>query len=465
MHSVQKTNQKQVITVVGCFFGDEGKGKIVDKLCDEGDFSVVARVAGGSNSAHTISIGGKKFIPHLIPSGLFSEKMICLMGNGMVIDLAFLFEEMEILKREFDISIIKRLRISDRAHIVFPFHKKIDFLIDKRTGVRTTCQGIGPCYSDKISRRGIRISDLTNPQKFTERYWKMVEFHLAEFPSLSGEFDFTEILRLHLEEYAPKLESRIVDCSAYIYQSITSGQKILVECSQAVMLDIDHGFYPYVTSSSTSSGGAVNGLGIAPSKISTVGVVKAIITRVASPGKLPTEFSSEDKKNIISWTKVYPDIQKIPEIPKAGGTLMNSNTVYPEEDVLISRRFMELDASGRPRICGWFDCVLLKRANILNDFSYLCLNKLDCLTGLKKIKICVGYFINGHSSVNNFTENPDDVEYVEIDGWDKDISTVQNFKSLPEQAKNFINIIEKCVDVPIKYIGIGPDRDQILVRD
>nr|URM61821.1 adenylosuccinate synthetase [Mimivirus sp.] len=242
--------------------------------------------------------------------------MICLMGNGMVIDLAFLFEEMEILKREFDISIIERLRISDRAHIVFPFHKKIDFLIDKRTGVRTTCQGIGPCYSDKISRRGIRVSDLTNPQKFTERYWKMVEFHLAEFPSLSGEFDFTKILRLHLEEYAPKLLPRIVDCSAYIHQSIVNNQKILVECSQAVMLDIDHGFYPYVTSSSTSSGGAVNGLGIAPSKISTVGVVKSIITRVASPGKLPTEFSSEDKKILFHGLKYTPIYKKYPKYLK-----------------------------------------------------------------------------------------------------------------------------------------------------
>lgn len=439
------------LAVIGTFFGDEGKGKLVDYLASSGNYSIVARSAGGSNSAHTISVNGKSYRTHLIPSGIFSDKIL-LLGNGMVIDLAFLSEEIDKLYEKFSISCLERLYISDRAHLVFPFHKKVDYLQDQKTGIKTTCQGIGPCYADKISRRGLRMGDLFTPEIFTKKYWALVNHYLEIFPELS-DYDFQNILNKHLGEYKEKFSKNIIDTIPFLYNHLQEGKNILVECSQASMLDIDHGAYPFVTSSSTCVGGAINGLGIAPKYVESIGVTKAIITRVTSPDKLVTEFTLEEKKEILESCQKIEEDTLHQELPKAAGTIMNDpNEKYSLEDLFVAKKFREIDASGRPRTCAWFDCVLLKRSCMINGFSFLCLNKLDCLSGLKRVKICTEYY-QGLP------------KYVEISGWSEDISNVKVYSDLPSQAKEFINIIESHVQVPIKYIGVGKDRSQMIVRN
>nr|WIL05224.1 adenylosuccinate synthetase [Pithovirus mammoth] len=447
-----------VTAVIGTFFGDEGKGKLVDYLASTEDFSVIARSAGGSNSAHTISNEGQTYTSHLIPSGILSDgEKICLLGNGMVIDLAFLLEECKNIDLRFGISCLNRLRISDRAHIVFPFHKKVDYLQDKKTGVKTTCQGIGPAYSDKISRRGIRIGTLKNKEKFSLAYWKLVAYHRNIFSDL--DFDFQAILDLHLKQYADIFLPLTIDSCNFLHQELDLGNKILVECSQACMLDIDHGFYPFVTSSSTCVGGAISGLGLPPQKFSTIGVVKAIVTRVTSPSRFPTQFTDKEKKEIVSWFSSFPSDDYKHNLPKAAGLIMNESTEeIDQEGLLLARKFFEVDASGRPRTCGWFDTVLLNRACKINGFTSLCLNKLDCLSGMKKIKICVSY------DEGEFSEEPKQVHYLELPGWEENISNLTEWNKLPEEAKNFVTTIEELVKVPVKYIGTGRDRYSIIVR-
>ncbi|QIN54435.1 adenylosuccinate synthetase [Cedratvirus kamchatka] len=474
-----------VTAVIGTFFGDEGKGKLVDYLASTQNFSVIARSAGGSNSAHTISHQGQTYTSHLVPSGILACDALCLLGNGMVIDLAFLLEECKNIESRFGVSCLSRLRISDRAHLVFPFHKKVDYLQDRKTGVKTTCQGIGPAYSDKISRRGIRMGTLRDKNKFTLAYWKLVDYHRNIFPELSG-FDFQAILDLHLGQYRDVFLPLLVDSCSLLHRELDQNKNILVECSQACMLDIDHGFYPFVTSSSTCVGGVVSGLGLPPQKISTIGVIKAIVTRVTSPSRLPTQFTDEEKKEILSWFS--PDSLPVDDykhnLPKAAGLIMNEGSdEVDEDDLLLAKKFFEVDASGRPRTCGWFDAVLLKRACQINGFSALCLNKLDCLSGMKKVKICIGYgpglgldsfservspssegISPSSERVSPSSEEPEQVQYLELPGWEKDISNLTSWDDLPEEAKTFIITIEELVKVPVLYIGTGRDRDSLIVR-
>ncbi|SPN79568.1 Adenylosuccinate synthetase [Brazilian cedratvirus IHUMI] len=447
-----------VTAVIGTFFGDEGKGKLVDYLASTKNFSVIARSAGGSNSAHTISHQGQTYTSHLVPSGILACDALCLLGNGMVIDLAFLLEECKNIEARFGVSCLSRLYISDRAHLVFPFHKKVDYLQDRKTGVKTTCQGIGPAYSDKVSRRGIRMGTLRNKEKFTLAYWKLVDYHRSIFPELSG-FDFQAILDLHLGLYRELFLPLLVDSCSLLHRELDN--KILVECSQACMLDIDHGFYPFVTSSSTCVGGVVSGLGLPPQSISSIGVAKAIVTRVTSPSRLPTQFTDEEKKEILSWfsPESLPVDDYKHSLPKAAGLIMNEgNDEVDEDDLTLAKKFFEVDASGRPRTCGWFDAVLLKRACQINGFTSLCLNKLDCLSGMKKVKICVGYGEEG------FSEQPKQVDYLELPGWEKDISNLTSWDDLPQEAQNFVTTIEELVKVPVTYIGTGRDRASLIIR-
>jgi adenylosuccinate synthase len=450
-----------VTAVLGTFFGDEGKGKLVDYLASKENFSIVARSAGGSNSAHTISHQGQTYTSHLVPSGWNQDK-ICLLGNGMVIDLAFLLEECKNIEERFAVPCLSRLRISDRAHIVFPFHKKVDYLQDRKTGIKTTCQGIGPAYSDKVSRRGIRMGTLRDEDKFTTAYWKLVDYHRSIFPELTG-FDFQAILDLHLGQYREVFLPLLVDSCSLLHRELDLGNKILVECSQACMLDIDQGFYPFVTSSSTCVGGVISGLGLPPQKVSTIGVIKPIVTRVTSPSRMPTQFTDEEKKEILSWFSSLPVDDYKHKLPKAAGLIMNEgDDEVNQDDLLLARKFFEVDASGRPRTCGWFDAVLLNRACKINGFTSLCLNKLDCLSGMKKIKICISYSQEG--SLDTFSEEPEQVQYLELPGWEKDISNLTSWDDLPEEAKNFVTTIEELVKVPVNYIGTGRDRESIIRR-
>nr|WIL03151.1 adenylosuccinate synthetase [Cedratvirus borely] len=454
-----------VTAVIGTFFGDEGKGKLVDYLASTKDFSVIARSAGGSNSAHTISHQGQTYTSHLVPSGILACDAHCLLGNGMVIDLAFLLEECRNIESRFGVSCLSRLRISDRAHIVFPFHKKVDYLQDRKTGVKTTCQGIGPAYSDKVSRRGIRMASLRDKSAFTTAYWKLVEYHRNIFPELSG-FDFQAILDLHLGQYRDIFLPLLVDSCSLLHRELDLGNKVLVECSQACMLDIDHGFYPFVTSSSTCVGGVISGLGLPPQKVSTIGVIKAIVTRVTSPARMPTQFTDEEKKEILSWfsSETLPIDDYKHNLPKAAGLIMNEgDEEINQDDLSLARKFFEVDASGRPRTCGWFDAVLLNRACKINGFTSLCLNKLDCLSGMKKIKICISY--GPGLGLDSFSEKPEQVQYLELPGWEKDISNLTSWDDLPEEAKNFVITIEELVKVPVRYIGTGRDRESVIIRD
>ena len=400
------------IAILGAQWGDEGKGKIVDLLTEKCD--AVIRFQGGHNAGHTLVVDGKTTILHLIPSGILHDKVKCIIGNGVVLSLEALSEEIEILKKN-NINVKDRLLISDGCPLILPIHVELDKARENKKGkgkIGTTGRGIGPAYEDKISRRGIRLGDLSNKNTLLEKVSEILDYHnfiLKNYYSCST-YSKNEVYE-NLLTYYDIYNQFIVDVPEYIDKAFKENKKIVFEGAQGTLLDIDHGTYPFVTSSNTTVGGIFTGSGVSPKNLNYIlAIVKAYTTRVGS-GPFVTELFDSDGK-------------------------------------LLSERGHEFGATtGRERRCGWLDLVALKRSIIINGFTGICLTKIDVLDKFKEIKVCVEYKNN----------NP---IYKSFDGWMEDISRIKKYEDLPANTKIYIKEIEKYLGVPIDIISNGPGRDQ-----
>ncbi|MDD5246468.1 MAG: adenylosuccinate synthase [Candidatus Omnitrophica bacterium] len=418
------------IVIVGTQWGDEGKGKVIDILSQQVD--CVVRYQGGSNAGHTVVVDGKEYIFHLIPSGILHRGKTCCIGNGVVIDPQLLIKEIDGLDAA-KIDIRRRLKISDLAHVIMPYHKILDKLRETKRvhKIGTTGRGIGPCYSDKINRCGIRMIDLLNPEIFKEKLRDNLKEKNEIFKKVYGhkEFSFNEICNVYLR-YAKVLAPYICNTSLLLSKFTEKKKDILFEGAQGTFLDIDFGTYPFVTSSSATSGGACIGTGIAPVFIDKVmGVAKAYTTRVGE-GPFPTEFSGEFGNFI-----------------REKGNEFGATT-------------------GRPRRCGWLDAVMVKEAIRLNGIRELAIMKLDILDGLKKINVCTGYKYKGKL----FKEFPADYEalssarpvYKELPGWPGSIEGVREYKELPAQLKNYVGYLQDTLRVKVSIISLGSNRSETI---
>ena len=421
------------VIVLGAQWGDEGKGKVVDLLAER--FDIVVRYQGGHNAGHTVYIGEKKFVLKLIPSGILRPGVQAVIGNGVVIDLAALLEEIAALESN-GIDATKQLRISNRAHVIFPFHRLVEKMSEARENripIGTTSRGIGPCYEDKTGRRGIRIADLYDPESFRDIYDTLVEDKktLAATFNLHDTIDYAEIRAQH-EQYAERIRPMVCDTAALLNGAMAQGKRILFEGAQGTMLDIDHGTYPFVTSSSASAGGASIGTGVPPTKIAgIIGVSKAYNTRVGS-GPFPTE--SDD----------------------ATGDLLR-------------REGNEFGAvTGRPRRCGWFDVPLLKYTAMVNGFDTLFIMKLDVLDILDEIPVCVRYRLHGAE----VTEMPatyralEAIEpvYEKMPGWRTSTRGISRFEELPAEARAYLQFLETQTGVEVGGVSTGPERNETIIR-
>ena len=419
----------KVDVVLGCFYGDEGKGKIIDYLSKNADITV--RCTGGNNAGHTIEVDGKKFAFHLIPSGVLNENTKAVIGNGVVIDPKVLIEEIEMVK-ENGYS-VDNLYISDRAHVIFPYHIEMDRLqeeLRKDGKIGTTCRGIGPSYCDKYERCGIRMGDLVN-KRFEKQLRKNIEERNNLFKIYNHQtVDINEIIEQYTK-YAEYLKPYVTDTVNLLHESIEKDKKILCEGAQATLLDIDFGSYPFVTSSNPSIGGICTGSGIGAKYIGEVyGVIKAYSSRV---GEGP--YLTEDKTEVGDLIR---------ELGHEYGT-----------------------TTKRPRRCGWLDLVALKYAVMVNGLTGIAINHLDTVGKLDKIKLCVGYKKNGEIS-HKFSTDEDylkDCEpvYEEFEGNFGDISNIRKREDLPEKAKKYLDRIEEIVKVPITFIGVGAGRECMIV--
>ncbi|HHW56798.1 MAG TPA: adenylosuccinate synthase [Clostridia bacterium] len=422
------------LVIVGTQWGDEGKGKITDYLAEKAE--VVVRYQGGNNAGHTVEKGGVQYKLHLIPSGILYPDKTCIIGNGVVIDPASLIEEMENLKGH-GIG-VNNLKISDRAHVVFPYHIRQDELEEAAKGeddLGTTKKGIGPCYMDKAERTGIRICDLLKPEVLKEKLKKNVEKKNTLFRNVYGVegFNFDEIYEKYLG-YAEKIKPFVTDTTVLLYDLIKEGKKVLFEGAQGTLLDLDLGTYPYVTASHPIAGGVTVGTGIGPTMIDEViGVVKAYTTRVGK-GPFPTELRDE-----------------------IGNFLREKGHEYGT-------------TTGRPRRCGWLDTVILRYSVRVSGITHFALTKLDTLTGLKKIKICIGYKFK-REVITDFPAGIEDLAgcepvYEEFDGWEEDIKQVKKFEQLPYNAQRYVRRIEELIGIKAAIISVGPEREQtILLRE
>ncbi len=411
--------------IVGIQWGDEGKGKIVDLLAQ--NYDVVCRYQGGHNAGHTIVVDGKKIALHLIPSGILNPKAVNIIGNGVVVSPEALLKEMQ----QFD-SLEGRLLISDKAHLIFRYHELIDKAKEKLRGknaIGTTGRGIGPAYSDKISRMGHRIGELKDTKRLLDKILDYFETNKAYFKALDIEIPSKDELEKELELYREKLLPYVTDVTNYLWEIMKLNRsRILLEGAQGSMLDIDHGTYPFVTSSNTIAAGACTGLGLSPKDIGKViGIAKAYCTRVGN-GPFPTEDFGEDGERL-----------------RKQGAEFGTTT-------------------GRPRRCGWFDAVAAKYACRLNGCDELAIMKLDVLDGFEKIKICTAYRYEGEiiDYVPSDLENVQPV-YQEIDGWDS-VEGIKEYERLPDEAKKFINVIEELTGTKVGIISTSPDRADTIIR-
>jgi len=416
------------VVLVGAQWGDEGKGKITDFLAEEAD--CVVRYQGGSNAGHTVELADEKFMLHLIPSGILHAEKICVIGNGVVIDLGKVIEEIKGLQlRGIDTS---NLRISSRASVVMPYHKKIDEIEDRTKKIGTTKRGIGPAYADKISRVGFRICDLMHQEYFREKFTAEVERKNRLLEVLYNESGFdAEAMIDQLMEQIAELKQYIDDTGYLVHANLKAGKKVLFEGAQGTLLDIDHGTYPYVTSSYPTAGGACVGSGIGPTEIGKViGVAKAYTTRVGE-GPFPTEL-----------------LDATGELFRQRGAEFGTTT-------------------GRPRRCGWLDAVILRYAARINGLTDLAITKLDVLDTFSTVKICVAYRYKGELLYefpdNNAVLQQCVPEYIEMPGWNKDISNITEFKDLPPTTRQYIAKIEDLCGVKQALIAVGPKRSQTIV--
>ncbi|MGE5404454.1 MAG: adenylosuccinate synthase [Candidatus Saccharibacteria bacterium] len=416
------------LVVVGAQWGDEGKGKITDFLAEEAD--CVVRYQGGANAGHTVEVGDQKFMLHLMPSGILYPDKICVIGNGVVLDMGELIKEIDDLQKR-GIS-TENLRISLRAPVVMPYHKKLDAAREKSNKIGTTLRGIGPAYEDKISRVGFRMSDLLEPEEFKIKLQSNLDEKNKIFNSVYEEegFGFDEVYN-QLMEQIQVLKRYLADTSLLVYSEIKEGRKVLFEGAQGTLLDIDHGTYPYVTSSHPIAGGACTGTGIGPTLINRVlGVAKAYLTRVGE-GPFPTEL------------------------------------LGAEGDLLREKGGEYGTTTGRPRRCGWFDAVILRYAVRVNGLTDFALTKLDVLDGLPTIKICNGYRHKGQL----LDEFPEDLttlkecepEYIEMPGWSEDTSRITRYEDLPANAKAYIEKLSELIGANLAIVAVGPGREQTIV--
>ena len=416
-----------VTVLVGGQWGDEGKGKIVDILSE--NYDIVTRYQGGANAGHTVEIGNSKYILHLIPSGILREGVVCIIGNGVVIDPTALLDEIALLEKN-NIKVDGRLFISHNAHLIMPYHKLLDSIQESGDNkIGTTGRGIGPCYIDKYARKGIKIVDLLNRKTLEEKIRKNLEEknNLLKKVYEKEELNVEGIIHQYLE-FDKKIDKYIKDIPAYLNNAIAQGKSILLEGAQGALLDVDHGTYPFVTSSSPTSGGACTGTGIPPNKIDNVlGIVKAYTTRVGY-GPFPTELLDDDGNKLRKIGVEY------------GAT------------------------TGRPRRCGWFDAFLVNYSVMINGIEEVAITKLDVLSDFSEIKVCTGYKLNG----NILKSFPTDFErlqtvtpvYETLKGWNKDISNCRAFADLPSQTKEYLDFISKEAGMKIKIVSVGPKRDQ-----
>ncbi|MBZ4662553.1 MAG: adenylosuccinate synthase [Caloramator sp.] len=421
------------LVVIGAQWGDEGKGKITDFLAEGAD--VVVRYQGGNNAGHTVEVLDKKYKLHLIPSGILYDTKLCIIGNGVVIDPMAFFEELNYLEGEGVNVSPEKLVVSDRAHVIMPYHKILDKLSEQKRGskdIGTTGKGIGPCYTDKHERIGIRICDLLNKETLKEKLELNIAAKNKIIKEIYGgeELNFDEVYSKYVE-YGERLRPYVKDTSVILYYAIKANKKVLFEGAQGTLLDIDYGTYPYVTSSHPISGGVCIGAGIGPTMVSNaIGVCKAYTTRVGK-GPFPTELFDE------------------------------------MGDYIREKGFEYGTTTGRARRCGWLDLVILKYAVRISGLTSLAITKLDTLANIDKIKVCVGYELDGNV-IDYFPASLDDLErckpiYREFDGWDSSVEKAKTFDDLHENAKKYLRFIEEYTDTRISIVSVGPNRSQTIV--
>ncbi len=421
------------VVIVGTQWGDEGKGKIVDLLTDRAD--AVLRFQGGHNAGHTLVIEGHKTVLHLIPSGILRSNVDCLIGNGVVLEPFALIKEIELLQSQGVDDVKQRLKISESCALILPYHIALDQAREKARGkkaIGTTGRGIGPAYEDKVARRGLRMADLCQSKDFSDKLNAVMDYHnyMLEHYYQMPKVDYQQVLEACLNVKA-ELMDLVIDVPSLLMQYQQQGKNVLLEGAQGTLLDIDHGTYPYVTSSTTTAGGAASGSGFGPKYLDTVvGIIKAYTTRVGS-GPFPTE-------------------------------LFDKNGDY------LGDKGDEFGATtGRSRRCGWIDLVALRRALFLNSVNSLCMTKLDVLDGMDSIKLCVAYKKDGQE----FEQMPmyaDGIEqcepvYIEMSGWQGSSNGCKTFDELPSEAQDYLNYLQEYLNTPIDMISTGPDRTETIL--
>lgn len=422
----------KTVAIVGSQWGDEGKGKVIDYLATQAD--VVVRGQGGNNAGHTLVVDGKKYALHLIPSGVLNPETINVIGNGIVFDPKGFLEELA--KLNADNINTKNIKISDRAHVIFPYHKELDALAEEDRGdnkIGTTKKGIGPCYMDKTERSGIRICDLMDKDIFAKKLKSQIEDKNKLVKNVYGAegFDFDAIYNEYLG-YAEQIRPFVDDTSVIVYDAIKAGKKVLFEGAQGTLLDLDLGTYPYVTSSHPTSGGFSIGAGVGPNMIKdVVGIVKSYTTRVGE-GPFVTELNDETGDRIRTQGREF-------------GT-----------------------TTGRARRCGWFDAVIVRYAARVNGLTSISLMLLDVLTGFDTVKICTSYKM-GDKILKEFPASLEDLAkcepiYEELEGWSEDLTGMETYEELPENAKKYIAKIEELVGVSVDMVSVGPNRAQTIIR-
>ncbi len=418
----------RTVVIVGAQWGDEGKGKLVDVLAERADW--VVRYQGGANAGHTVHIGEDSFVLHQIPSGILHGGVRCAIGNGVVLDPETLFTEIDELVKD-GIDVEGRLYVSDRAHLVMPYHKLVDKESEASKAIGTTGRGIGPAYEDKAGRRGIRVVDLRHPGRLRElvqRGCDTANMRLERFGS-AQRADVEQTMTA-IERVAPRLLALADDLGVLLHRAVKSGASVLMEGAQGSLLDVDHGTYPFVTSSSTTVGGAATGAGLAPTAIhAALGIVKAYTTRVGN-GPLPTELDTELGERIRKLGNEY------------GAT------------------------TGRPRRCGWFDSVVVRYASRVNGLTGLAVTKLDVLDTLDRVALCTGYRV-GDDVLQEFPADITALEqlspvYEWMDGWQQSTESARTIADLPRAARAYLDRLESLVDTPIRYVSVGTRRDQII---
>jgi adenylosuccinate synthase len=415
--------------LLGLQWGDEGKGKVVDALSPV--YDVVARFQGGPNAGHSLEFNKVKHVLHLIPSGIFHPEKLNIIGNGLVLDPAVFKKEIEDLGIPLE-ELIKRLVISTRANLILPTHRILDAAYEHKKGhlkIGSTLKGIGPAYTDKASRNGLRVGDILHAN-FRDLYEEHISAHLSILKNYDFEFDIKEYEKGWFEGIELLKRFRIENTEYLINKLSSEGKKILAEGAQGTMLDLDFGSYPFVTSSSTISAGACTGLGISPKRIGEVfGIFKAYCTRVGS-GPFPTELNDSTGE-------------------------------------LIRKKGCEYGATtGRPRRCGWLDIPALKYAIMINGVTKLFMMKSDILSGFKTIKVCTKYLVEGKQQTEIFFDNNIQIDpvYTELEGWDEDISGIRKFEALPENLRHYIEFIENQTGISVTLVSVGPDRNSTIFR-